>query len=296
LRRAADAPKTIFSATTRAIVTGMFGLDCEHNCKVELHPVYAVAAKVQDAAQDEVWAMFVRNVGNEGYCSRNLWEAPFTTYTFRLPWRAGMQLVQVVWGVGKSEFEGTPGTSGPDVSFIPIVGGGPAGVYVTFKLPLPSASPLIDGVLHLRWQGPANETARAGPPVIGNEPSRLSETAATAPAEQDDDEADEAEGRVAAAIAGLTSAQRTDVGRSLAGVRHRISLRALPSGGVARQVPSTAVSVRSAAVLFGRKGPIATRKRERDTALATALCAASANAPSGLPADACKSLPPARPR
>ena len=126
LQRMRMAPKTLLNGSNAAVVTGLFGLDCEHNCKVELHPVYAFAARVGDTDADETWAIFVRNIGDEGFCSCNLWEAPFTTYTFRLPWRAGMQSVQIVWGAGKSEFEGTPGTSGPNVTYVPLVGGGPS--------------------------------------------------------------------------------------------------------------------------------------------------------------------------
>jgi hypothetical protein len=56
------------------IVTGMFGLDGEHDLKSELHPLYAIATKLAhfDAPSDEVWLMFVRNRGDEGFCSSQL--------------------------------------------------------------------------------------------------------------------------------------------------------------------------------------------------------------------------------
>jgi hypothetical protein len=45
-----------------AIMTGMFGIDCEHaggphDCKSELHPVYAMAAHIHDDPTDDAWAM-----------------------------------------------------------------------------------------------------------------------------------------------------------------------------------------------------------------------------------------------
>ncbi len=67
-----DALKaTPFLEWKYAIVSGLYGLDCEHSCHPELHPVYAMAILVQDDPNDEVWAIFVRNWGNEGFCSRN---------------------------------------------------------------------------------------------------------------------------------------------------------------------------------------------------------------------------------
>src|SRR5208283_4582108 len=68
-----------------AILTGLFGVDCEHDgCKSEIHPVYTFAAHVQNNPNDDVWAMFVRNTGDEGYCSSKMTQAPFTNYTFHL--------------------------------------------------------------------------------------------------------------------------------------------------------------------------------------------------------------------
>jgi hypothetical protein len=292
LQRTRMAPKTLLNGSNAAVVTGLFGLDCEHNCKVELHPVYAFAARVGDTDADETWAIFVRNVGNEGFCSRNLWEAPFTTYTFRLPWRAGMQSVQIVWGAGKSEFEGTPGTSGPDVTYVPQIGGGPrSGVYVTFNLPPPSQSPLIDGVLHLSWTRP--QTTGAAPPRARPRPA---DAAAVLPetggVERDKDEAGEAEGRIeaAATAAGIPSSQRAGLRRPTSGVARTITLNPLPQGVVARQVPAgiAGSALGEAPVKLGRKGAPATEKLARDKAMIRAICARTANAPPGLPADACR--------
>ena len=287
-----DAPKTILNRgvnrSSEAIVTGLFGLDCEHNCKSELHPVYTLAAKVQDDPQDEVWAMFVRNAGNEGYCSRLIWEAPFTTYTFRLPWRAGMTGVEPLWGVGKSQFSGTPGTSGPRVTYWPN-----RWVDVTFTLPLPSATPLIDGALHLRWIGRPTSLFLRETPAASMEPSA-----------ETDEEADEPEGKLKAAVEQLPPARRQAFNRaSRATALMRADMHSLPAGGAARKVTEVPRTPRlprgfrnrlpqasGAAVLLGRKAGVASRKRERDTARARALCVAYSNAPPGVPAGACKLL------
>jgi hypothetical protein len=45
-------------------------LDCEHDCRSEVHPVDGFAVEASDHADDNVWVMFVRNWGNEGFCSQ----------------------------------------------------------------------------------------------------------------------------------------------------------------------------------------------------------------------------------
>jgi len=42
--------------------------------------------------------MFVRNQGDEGYCSSQVWDLGLEDYTVRLPWRPGMRSVDVDWG------------------------------------------------------------------------------------------------------------------------------------------------------------------------------------------------------
>jgi hypothetical protein len=64
-------------------------------------------------------------------------------------------------------------------------------------------------------------------------------------------------------------------------------LNPLPQGAVARQVPA-GIAIREAPVLLGRKGAPATEKLTRDKAMIEAICARTANAPPGLPADACR--------
>ncbi len=86
-----------------SIVTGMFGVDCEHDgCKSEIHPVFTLAVHVLDSPDNDTWAMFLRNTGDEGYCSSQIETANFTSYTFRLPWRTKESIpwntVDVLWG------------------------------------------------------------------------------------------------------------------------------------------------------------------------------------------------------
>ena len=50
-------------------IYGLFGLDCEHGCRTEFHPAYAVAIQTDESKDTNTWAIFARNWGDEGFCS-----------------------------------------------------------------------------------------------------------------------------------------------------------------------------------------------------------------------------------
>lgn len=152
LQAIVDVASKHFDGTT--VLTGMFGLDGEHDLKAELHPVYAMATlrdsrHFEDDPLDEVWLMFARNRGDEGFCSSRLWDSGFETYVVRLRWLPGATAVQV--NQGKTHFEGTEGTSGPDFMIVPPGSADTEGVYAIFHLGPASSAPFIDGAVHLIW-------------------------------------------------------------------------------------------------------------------------------------------------
>ncbi|PYT80877.1 MAG: hypothetical protein DMG40_11510 [Acidobacteria bacterium] len=51
------------------VIYGIFGIDCEHGCRSEVHPAYAVAIQVDESKGNNTWAIFARNWGDEGFCS-----------------------------------------------------------------------------------------------------------------------------------------------------------------------------------------------------------------------------------
>lgn len=261
------------------ILTGMFGLDGEHDMKAELHPLFAMAtrrASPQDPTDaDEVWLMFVRNRGDEGFCSSRLWDAGFEDYTFHLPWIPGMTSVEVNWS--KTQFEGTDGTSGPTVAVLrpPVlpIDTQKLGVYVTFHLGPAASSPFIDGVLHLAWTGPV---------VTERRTSSVPRRAAGGDAAGG---FDEAEHMIQAVVNQLTPAQRQEIEKARVAVA-RPAVHRLPPGTVARitAAPSIARIARLRAI---NAGPAAA-KANRDAARVRALCLATHDAPPGLPAEVCK--------
>jgi len=73
-----------------AIVNGLLNLDCVHECHTELHPVLAMALRMKDETSpgtkdDDKWAVFLRNSGNEGDCSADAHYLSRDSYTFFLP-------------------------------------------------------------------------------------------------------------------------------------------------------------------------------------------------------------------
>ncbi len=299
-----------------AILTGMFGLDGEHDLKSELHPLYALAIlrdNFENTPSDQAWLMFVRNQGDEGFCSSHIWNAGFQDYTFRLPWLAGMTSVDVNWDA--TNFELTEGASGPVVSSLApadATPANPAGVYVTFHLgpPVPRTSnivgdpgattPFIDGALHLIWKGPVVSPPRpvGGPVTVLRPPvatkggvaagNRLALQAVAAPAAPPDDD-DEVEGAIATAVGKLTPAQQLQVknARVMPITKPLATHQMQPVRSVKKLAQPPAVPQLGKPHAIDA-GP-ATRKFQRDAAELNALCAASNNAPAGLPATVCTS-------
>ena len=278
------------------ILTGMFGLDGEHDLKSELHPLYAMATRrsnFENDPSDDVWLMFVRNQGDEGYCSSGIWYSGLQDYTFHLPWLPGMTSVGVNWAKTNAAFQLTSGATGPSVYAFPpsrATAAYPAGVYVRFHLgpPVPRTTniagdpdatvPFVNGALHLVWSGPP-----------GVQAGGLKEAAQTATAGQPSPkgDADEAENRIGAAVSKLTPAQQAQVkaARSMTASRQVATHPGQGTGPVTQLTQPPAVS--AAVPMHAIAGGPATRKAQRDAASLKALCAASSNAPANLPASIC---------
>jgi hypothetical protein len=259
------------------ILTGMYGLDTDH-MKAELHPLFAIATRrdthnFENSAGDEAWLMFVRNVGDEGFCSYKLWSAEFEDYTFRLPWREGMAAVQVDWS--KTSFDGTDGTSGPVVRAVPPTqprNQAAEGVFVSFHLGPVNGFPFVDGTLHLIWTGQqlAKNTVPGRVAVTGGAGHAVpAGRAAVLPGHAivvrpaEGDEADDIERKLAAAVRALPQADRDRVtaARISAQPAKRVTHRLAPgrmttvavvAGRAAGGVKVAAAPVHNAAPVHGR--------------------------------------------
>lgn len=306
LKAAIASPKALFDGTT--VLTGMFGLDGEHDLKAELHPLFALATQLDAHSDplDEVWLMFVRNRGDEGYCSSQLWDSGLEDYIVRLRWREGATSVQVT----QRDFEGPEGTSGPNFMIVPPGSKDDPGVYAIFHLGPAESKPYIDGSVHLSWIGapsgvhlhplPGNVTATTGTftttpakPATGPKSTAKKSTATKSTATQTGakpaasatrGEVDEVEHALQATASQLTPAQLQEIQKARPPVVAR-PVHKLPPGKV-ETVRSIPLSVRKVPVKTFKAGP-ATDKNNRDAEGIKALCTATKNAPSGLPAEVC---------
>jgi hypothetical protein len=135
-----------------AIITGLTGLDCEHGCATEMHPVYAIAIHVNSDPLDDTWAIFVRNWGDEGYCSQDQHPLDTSRIAFLIP-HAAASAVQL--NVATTFLTNNSQVSGPALS---LVRG--EGAIVEFNLPSPDAGARVNGELHLQWTtGPVTSPA-----------------------------------------------------------------------------------------------------------------------------------------
>ncbi len=170
-----------------AVVTGLMGTDCEHNCQVESHPVWGLGIRTKSDFGDERWGLFMRNWGNEGYCSRyqhHLILDP-RQMTLRLPWRAGATGVQIA---PATIFRAN--VSGLSVRIVPTPN---AYVEVTFTLPDPAVHGRVHGDLYLRWLG----RAATEEPLVADIPDEVFLMGERS-----------AEGRLKELVRGMTLAQR----------------------------------------------------------------------------------------
>jgi hypothetical protein len=141
-----------------AIVVGLAGLDCEHGCATELHPVYALAIHVNDNPLDDTWAMFVRNWGNEGYCSQYQHLLDTNRIAFLIP-RASATEVRV--NAASTFLTNNNQAAGPFVSFV-----SGQGAIVEFRLPDPGQQARINGELHLQWTIPPGASVAVAPSAV----------------------------------------------------------------------------------------------------------------------------------
>jgi hypothetical protein len=145
-----------------AVVTGLFNLDCEHDCRSELHPVYVLAIQTNDSPDDNTWALFVRNWGDGGSCSgdNHQLELAGNVVHVLLP-NSGQKAANIL--LNKTEFAVSPGSNitFPDIGFFPG-----QGYVVSFTLPDPRTRPLAELVLHLQWPAGTPQPTRIKLPLL----------------------------------------------------------------------------------------------------------------------------------
>jgi hypothetical protein len=126
-----------------AVVVGLVGLDCVHDCVAEVHPVYALAMRVPDhPAGVDRWSYFVRNQGDEGMCSEEQHHLEAPALVLRLhPPAPNLHHFTVANSEALDD--------DPAIGLTFDADGGDALVIVT--MPNQNQTERLNGVLDLRW-------------------------------------------------------------------------------------------------------------------------------------------------
>jgi hypothetical protein len=152
------------------VVYGIFGIDCEHGCRSELHPAYAVAIQVDGSKQSNTWAIFARNWGDEGFCSHLDHELDLTSTAqaihLVLPYKSSAGPVVKSQDVASSISQAS---QCPTYNFLPG-----RGEEVTIPLPAAAGHGLTEVVVQFTWPDTASAVE-----YKNVEKERLSEMLAT---------------------------------------------------------------------------------------------------------------------
>jgi len=153
------------ASPANAVVTGLLGLDCEHTCRTELHPLYNLAMEVFDPSDHtglggEVWAIFLRNFGDEGYCSSEDHRLDLSTLSIRIPWKPGATGVTILNKPDNSDNyfrANNNGIVGPNITWAVD-----QGILVQFEIPSGLSHAMAYGELHLNWsQSSGDKSAKS---------------------------------------------------------------------------------------------------------------------------------------
>jgi hypothetical protein len=124
------------------VVMGLFGLDCDHGCRSEIHPVYAMAIQLNEDPANNQWAVLVRNWGNAGFCSNyNDWLAVQKVSILLPASSLGEPIVSV------EQFAGTAGVGCPTYKY----DASRKGERLDFEMPTPETGGMAVMFVRMKW-------------------------------------------------------------------------------------------------------------------------------------------------
>ena len=137
---------------------GLFGLDCDHGCRSELHPIYGIAIQTKDEANDNQWSVMMRNWGTGGYCSQDNDELAETTLSLTLPYTSS----QPPANVQVKNFVPSANTDAVHIA-CPEIYFKDGQTVVTLTLPPPEQQPIATFTLSIQWPAGAQPVACTQP-------------------------------------------------------------------------------------------------------------------------------------
>ena len=248
-------------------VVGLFGLDCDHGCRSELHPVYALAIQRTEDPADNEWSVLARNWGTGGYCSQYNDELAEASLSLVLPYSSSQPPTRVE----VQDFVTTT-TSGPGVQ-CPKIYFQDGQTILNLTLPPPENQGVAAFSLKIQW--PTGAQPAACTQVKTSEASLkafASEASHPGPLRGED--------YMGALLRGTSQGRRLNLERDIlpAVPESQASMKTLPRmtispppqscNGLIQVIPGRPQPVH-AAVHSLRKDPA---KRARDNALRTYIC------------------------
>jgi hypothetical protein len=151
---------------------GLFGLDCDHGCRSELHPIYGLAIQRVDDPNDNEWSVMARNWGTGGYCSQYNDELAETSLSIVLPYNSS----QPPTSVEVQDFSAVAASSSTTVG-CPSVYFQNGLTLVNLTLPPPEQQPVAAFTLKIQWPTGAQPVACTQPNAVEPAAMALSERA-----------------------------------------------------------------------------------------------------------------------
>ncbi len=168
-----------------AVVTGLLGLDGEHDSKAELHPVFVFAVRETEPGTsgfdptNDKWAIYARNYGDEGMCSSQEHFFDSQTLDLLLPRPSGLPAVPAV---GYPENFFVVNGVGAEIAYEQTTGSGNA--EVAFHLPATAQPTMFVGEVGVDWTGTSvsPQARKAGGTTSSVRSTRLTYPKASKPA------------------------------------------------------------------------------------------------------------------
>lgn len=156
------------------VVFGLLNLDCEHGCKSEYHPVYAMAIQINESPDENIWAVFARNWGNGGFCSGYNHELDEQYVRVLLPFSSTGPPEVVI-----KEYAGRD-VSCPSFEYKDGIGKEGIGEVFTFPLPDANQGGLAEMLVEIKWP-PGSKPSLICPPITPAEFRALTAAEPTPP-------------------------------------------------------------------------------------------------------------------
>jgi hypothetical protein len=137
---------------------GLFGLDCDHGCRSELHPIYGLAIQRTEAADNNEWAIMARNWGTGGYCSQYNDELAEKSLSLLLPYTSSQPPNQVeLRNFVTASNDSTAKFECPTIYF------NNGQTMVNLTLPAPDKQPVVTFSLIIHWPSGAQPVSCTQP-------------------------------------------------------------------------------------------------------------------------------------